>query len=268
MTVIEWLQSFLGTSGQNLFIAISYIGSDYAYIVLLSLYYWLIDPISGRQLGMLMGLTYGLNLLFKEITNRPRPFELNPNIALESLQKAAEGDSFPSGHAQGSATFWFYLTAIYQKSWLWGFSIFLVFFVSLSRVYLGVHYLEDVIAGIVVGGLLAWGGWCWQISRTPGLPLNIILVSITVILAVFFPQFARSLAVFMGFFIAQFRFTPPTTIKTRFAVAIAGLVLVFCYYLLSGALLSESWAYWRYLGLALLVTEGYPRLAQRCNGLG
>jgi len=161
MTLIEWLQSSLGTSWQNLFIAITYVGSDYAYIVLLSLYYWIVDP----------------------------------------------------------------------------------------------------------GGLLAWGGWRWQVSRKPALQIKIVIVSITVILAALFPEFARSLAVFTGFFICQFRFSPPTTIKTRFAVAIAGLFLVFCYYLLSGLVLSDSWAYWRYLGLALLVTEAYPRLAQRFTAL-
>ena len=267
MTLIEWLQSSLGTSWQNLFIAITYVGSDYAYIVLLSLYYWIVDPLSGRLLGMLMGLTYGLNLLLKEIVNRPRPFEINPTIALESLQKDSESASFPSGHAQGSATFWFYLAAVYQKAWLGWFSGILVFLVSLSRVYLGVHYLGDVLAGIVLGGLLAWGGWRWQVSRKPALQIKIVIVSITVILAALFPEFARSLAVFTGFFICQFRFSPPTTIKTRFAVAIAGLFLVFCYYLLSGLVLSDSWAYWRYLGLALLVTEAYPRLAQRFTAL-
>ncbi|MFP4008377.1 MAG: phosphatase PAP2 family protein [Spirulinaceae cyanobacterium] len=267
MTVIEWLQSGLGTSWQNLFIAITYVGSDYAYIVLLSVYYWLIDPISGRKLGMLMGLTYGLNLLLKEIINRPRPFEINPNIALESLQKTSESTSFPSGHAQGSATFWFYLAAVYQKSWLWWFSGILVFLVSLSRVYLGVHYLGDVVAGIILGGLLAWGGWRWQVSQKPALQFKIICISVTVILATVFPQFSRSLAVFTGFFIAQFQFRPPTTIKSRFTVAIAGLLLALCYYFLSEIFLSESWAYWRYLGLALLVTEAYPRLAKRCQGL-
>jgi membrane-associated phospholipid phosphatase len=263
MTAIESLQSFLGIQWQTAFLCITYLGSDYAYIVLLSFYYWLVDPILGRQLGILLGITYALNISLKELTDRPRPFELDPTLARLSIQKTAEGASFPSGHAQGSATFWFYLAGVYPYPWLWIFSVILVSLVALSRVYLGVHFLGDVIAGILVGTSVAWCGLCWQIPARKGWKKSAGLVAITVIISVLLPKFARALAVLVGFFISQLQFTPPTTWKNRVIFAVGGVVIVLLYYVASGWLFNENMSYWRYLLLTLLVTEGCPRLAQR-----
>lgn len=100
-----------------------------------------------------------LNNVLKLSFNRPRPqlFEWGTH-ALSS--------SFPSGHAMSSAIVYCtvaYLAARLQKRrwtrWLTMFVAFaLVALISISRVYLGVHYPSDVLAGVLVG--LAWAGFC------------------------------------------------------------------------------------------------------------
>jgi undecaprenyl-diphosphatase len=100
-----------------------------------------------------------LNTMLKSTFDRPRPrlFEWLTNPS---------GSSFPSGHAMGSAIVYFtvaYLIARLEKRrWMRGItittSLLLVLLISVSRLYLGVHYPSDVIAGMVIG--LAWAGFC------------------------------------------------------------------------------------------------------------
>ncbi|WP_117149184.1 phosphatase PAP2 family protein [Paraliobacillus zengyii] len=96
------------------------------------------------------GLTKGLKLLFE----RERPEVI--------AQYDGTGFSFPSGHSTGAVTFYgfmIYLIAVSRLSrfWKWMINLFLGFWiviVSLSRVVIGVHYITDIIAGLIFG--LAW----------------------------------------------------------------------------------------------------------------
>jgi undecaprenyl-diphosphatase len=100
-----------------------------------------------------------LNTILKSSFDRPRPrlfdWVTNPS-----------GSSFPSGHAMGSAIVYFtvaYLIARLEKRrWMRALtitiSLLLVLLISVSRLYLGVHYPSDVLAGMVIG--LAWAGFC------------------------------------------------------------------------------------------------------------
>lgn len=91
-----------------------------------------------------------MNLLFKTVFHRARP-------SVERLAAAA-GFSFPSGHSMVSAAFYGYLIFLcilfLKRPWKEIFSAFLlilVFFIGISRIYLGVHYASDVAAGFLAG---------------------------------------------------------------------------------------------------------------------
>lgn len=92
----------------------------------------------------------GLNVLLKQIVQRPRPTEYR--IITET------GYSFPSGHSMISMAFYgFLIYLIYQyvknkylKISLIAFLSILIISIGISRVYLGVHYTSDVIAGFCI----------------------------------------------------------------------------------------------------------------------
>jgi undecaprenyl-diphosphatase len=100
-----------------------------------------------------------LNAVLKLGFNRPRPSIVVPVVH-------AVSSSFPSGHAMSAAIVYTtvaYLAARLHKRrwarWLVMTAAFIVIaLISISRMYLGVHYPSDVLAGIVVG--LAWAAFC------------------------------------------------------------------------------------------------------------
>lgn len=145
-------------TNNQIFIVITFFGSYLfmvtAWLVLLG-YYLFVRKSKRRFINILIvalsnfGLMVGLKLFF----NRPRP--------LIPLLFEAPGLSFPSGHAfMGTIFYGLLISIVYRevkvvwKKWL--LILVLVCFiilVGLSRVYLRVHYLSDVLAGFSFGTL-------------------------------------------------------------------------------------------------------------------
>lgn len=91
-----------------------------------------------------------LNIILKNIVQRPRPDEYR--LITET------GYSFPSGHSMVSMAFYgyfIYLTFKYLKNkklkvLLITFLSILIILIGITRIYLGVHYTSDVIAGFLI----------------------------------------------------------------------------------------------------------------------
>ena len=110
--------------------------------------------IKNKKIGILIWINIVistlLNQILKYIVQRPRPTEFR--IIDE------RGYSFPSGHSMVSAAFYgFLIYLIYKniknKYIKWGLITILsllIVLIGISRIYLGVHYTSDVIAGILI----------------------------------------------------------------------------------------------------------------------
>jgi undecaprenyl-diphosphatase len=95
-----------------------------------------------------------LNDVLKDHFRRTRPLAVTSFIG-------AQVWSFPSGHAMVSAAFYLFLVYVGWRllrgaaRWAWSATLLLlVVLIGLSRMYLGVHYLTDVVAGYAAG--TAW----------------------------------------------------------------------------------------------------------------
>jgi undecaprenyl-diphosphatase len=105
-----------------------------------------------------------LNAALKEIFQRARPAVVPHLQAVMSL-------SFPSGHAMTSAAVYLTLGALTMrvadrrvtKVYCMASAMFVTFLVGVTRIFLGVHYPTDVVAGWMVG--LTWALACWTVER-------------------------------------------------------------------------------------------------------
>lgn len=135
-----------------------------------SLYRWRWD---GLKLWLLLILCIGLGDLtgngVKHLAEQYRPcITLADQVRLVEepfdVGCADEPRGLPSNHAVN-----FFLTAVFLgvvlRSWVWGIGLgAIAVLVALSRVYLGVHYPSQVLAGALLGGGLGWL-FAWLAAR-------------------------------------------------------------------------------------------------------
>ena len=180
--------------------------------------YWLFDR-TGEQLLFTLLTSVPLNCTAKAAIARPRPYsagvvtKLEPPLALSPL---GDNLSFPSGHVQASASFLGALSLRLRRTWVWVISSVAAFLVACARLYFGVHYPSDVLAGLLFGLLVALF-WAFVFQRLYRLRHHILcVIAIAVLVAAFFlnsSDFLRATGLISGgaFFLPiaeYFRRTP------------------------------------------------------------
>ena len=93
-----------------------------------------------------------LNLLAKQAIARPRPLFHDPSVVTTTY-------SFPSGHTMGTTAVYAALAIIVARRtryapFVIAGSAAMIVLIALSRIYLGAHYVSDVVGGVLLG--LAW----------------------------------------------------------------------------------------------------------------
>lgn len=116
------------------------------------------DAITGL-LGVI-AVDEALNFYLKHLFERPRPDLFEEIATLHSY-------SFPSGHAMAAAAIYGIIAVVITRLvprlqiWIDVAAILLVLLIGLSRIYLGVHWVTDVLAGYAAGGAIVFAGVLW-----------------------------------------------------------------------------------------------------------
>ena len=105
-----------------------------------------------------------LNSTLKQLFSRTRP-DVVPHL------REVVSSSFPSGHALTSAAVFLTLGALLMriaegrlaKYYCMAIAMFVTLLVGMSRIFLGVHYPTDVVAGWLIG--MSWALLCWMVER-------------------------------------------------------------------------------------------------------
>jgi len=183
--VVEFIQSLRTGFGDVFFNFISFLGEEYVYIVILSIIYFAYDKKLGEFVGFTMFVTGILNAVIKGLVVAQRPFQKYPDRITNLRPETSGGYSFPSGHTQMFTSFTFSLAfASKSKRFLYVAGI-LSILMAISRMYLGVHFLEDVTVGLLLGLGVAYVSYKYfmKIKDNNALLLQIYIV----ILVVFLP---------------------------------------------------------------------------------
>lgn len=145
-----WLQHFSFLKPLASFLSL--LGNEEFFLLLLPIVYLCIDRRLGVRLGALLLFSEALNVCLKVLFALPRPYWIDPKV-----QELGSDKSFglPSSHAQNAAVVWTFLARRRAFGWRLGAAL-LVAGIALSRVFLGVHFVGDVLAGVLLGVGVLW----------------------------------------------------------------------------------------------------------------
>ncbi len=150
LELIKWMQSFRSDFLDAFFQFFTMFGEELIIIAVLGFLYWCFDKKTGEAIGVTVFISLVVNSTLKTMFARLRPFQIDSDI-VNVRPETSSGYSFPSGHTQGAASVFGSLAIWFKRNWLTAISAFIIFMVAMSRMYIGVHFLSDVIVGAALG---------------------------------------------------------------------------------------------------------------------
>ena len=212
-------------------------------------FFFLLIPIIWVCLGWKFSLRFFYILLFGTLFNSvlkaffasPRPFLLDSALGLISVH----GYGFPSGAAQTAILLSGILLSLWKTSLTWSIAIIYTLLISFSRIYLGVHFPTDILAGWFFGALflMAVLKFAPKLSQLLEKTSPLKLLGINILLALFLMFLvskktitmyaANSIGLGLGLWISHFyRLLPslPKNLKEsvlKVLFSISGLFLVY-----------------------------------------
>lgn len=184
---------------------VTQLGHQLVYIVILLFVYWCVDRRVAHRVALLFLFSMWLNGYLKDLFATPRP-SVAQGIRVLVTERSF---SFPSGHAQGGMTLWASLAWSFGSKLLWIIAILLIAMIGLSRMYLGVHFLADVVGGYLIGFVLvALWALAGRIGFVAALPRGVRLFFALLVPVVLFPLYQsdasfQTLGFLLGFAVSD-----------------------------------------------------------------
>jgi len=132
------------------------LGQELILVAVIAAVYFAVDKRFGERTAITVLTAASLNGIIKEGVKRPRPYVAGVVSRVEVdnflVSTNMSGSySFPSGHSMNSAAFFGQSALTLKRKWVTVVCAAVTLLIMLSRLYLGVHYPTDVLAGGVLG---------------------------------------------------------------------------------------------------------------------
>ncbi len=157
LEMTRWLQA--NYPGLESFMQlVSLLGDFEFYLALLPLIYWCINKRLGKEAAYLLAISNVLNGVVKHLGRQPRPFWFDESIIL----RPESSYGVPSGHVQTVTVFYILLAYRLQRRLGWIAAALAILVMTISRIYLGVHFWQDALTGFLIGGAVLVGYFIWR----------------------------------------------------------------------------------------------------------
>ncbi len=152
IVIVEWFQGLQNSFLDAFFGIITEFGGDLAFLVIGTVLFWLYDKRFAYRFMVVFLFTLGINDILKNIIQRPRPF----SEGATSIGEETYGFAMPSAHSSNVGIMAFVLNERFGawKKWVTPALFGVALLVMVSRVYLGQHYLTDVLAGFALAAVV------------------------------------------------------------------------------------------------------------------
>jgi membrane-associated phospholipid phosphatase len=229
---LQWVLPLRTPALTQVAFGLSWLGYSTFIMFFMAIGYWSWNKAVFYRLLILVASNALLNAYLKDLFQDPRPAM---ELRLDDLVHASYG--LPSGHAQLAVVLWMWLAWEVRRTGVWVLCGAIALGVMASRMYLGVHDLEDVLAGAILGGIsllvfeqVRQRQWRWQTS----IGWNLVLIALATGVALltwpgtapeYIPTLAGWLAAAAWSLQIEKRhigFTAPTVLWRRVAVGLLG----------------------------------------------
>ncbi len=153
LQIILWFQH-LGAWLTPIMKLFTFIGSVQFYILAISVIFWCVDATLGLRLGLFLMVNALVNAAIKVGIHSPRPYWYSREVTVRGGAENTFGA--PSGHAQNSVVFWGTIADRIKLRLVWIIAVIMMILIGLSRIYLAVHFPDDVLLGWLIGPILLW----------------------------------------------------------------------------------------------------------------
>ena len=141
----------------------SFFGEETFVIAIVLLVFWNINKQKGFALYMNVLTSVLIMGILKAVVRAPRPFVVLEEIAGKRMETAT-GYSFPSGHTTTAASFYTSIALLLKKRICSIIAAIMIVLVGVSRLYLGVHWPNDVFAGLLIGVSISFLLYRWSLQ--------------------------------------------------------------------------------------------------------
>ncbi len=191
MEILYWFEKLRFPVLDQFMLLVTKFGEETAFLVAAMIVFWCLDKNRGYYVLAVGFFGTIITQVMKLVCRVPRPWVQDPDFTVVGdAKEAAGGYSFPSGHSQSAVGTFGAIAVGTVNKWIRFALVAVCILVPVSRMYLGVHFLSDVLVGSAVSlGLM----WLLRFVNIPKTLFALLIASVGFVLYVELFPFADGL---------------------------------------------------------------------------